>query len=66
MTTVYIAQDPMDAELVRQFLEEHGIEAVVKESLTWMVPTTFPTVNVVRPEDADWARKLISQRGAAP
>jgi hypothetical protein len=62
MNTVYVAQDPIDAELVRQFLAEHGIEAVVQESLTWLAPTPFPTVSVVRSEDAAWARKLIEGR----
>jgi hypothetical protein len=62
MNTVYVARDPIDAELVRQLLAEHGIESVVQEALTWLAPTPYPTVGVVRAEDAERARQLIEER----
>jgi hypothetical protein len=59
MSTVYVARDPLDAERVRQLLAEHGIEAVVQESVTWLAPTPFPTVVVLHADDVERAREII-------
>jgi hypothetical protein len=62
VNTVYVARDLIDAELVRQLLAQHGIESVIRSSFTWLATTPFPTVAVVRAEDAERAAELIRGR----
>jgi hypothetical protein len=62
MNTVYVARDPVDAELVRQLLEDNGIAAVVRDTFVWLATTPFPCVVIVRPEDVERAREVIKER----
>lgn len=69
MKQVYIATNPLDAELVKGFLEAHGIEAVVRGNAVFalrgevpMTPETLPTVWVVDDGAATRARELIDER----
>ncbi|HET7038574.1 MAG TPA: DUF2007 domain-containing protein [Gemmatimonadales bacterium] len=59
MNTVYVARDPVDAELVRQLLEDNGIEAVVRDTFVWLATTPFPSI-AVRDEDAERAKEVIA------
>jgi hypothetical protein len=62
MRVVYVARDPVDAELVRQLLSENGIDSVVKASVAGITTDTFPAVVVIREADAERARVLIAER----
>lgn len=68
MRKVFTAQTPQEAHLVRGFLEENGIPAVVQgEHLSWWlqggVPLaeTYPTVWVERDEDEERAKALLEE-----
>ena len=38
MRRVYIASDPIDAELIRSLLSTYGVEALVKGEHLWSLP----------------------------
>ncbi len=67
MKKVFTAQTPQEAYLVRGFLEENGIPAVVQgEHLTWLqggipLAETYPTVWVERDEDEGRAKALLEE-----
>ena len=67
MKKVFTARTLQEAHLVRGFLEENGIPAVVQgEHLGWLqggVPLaeTYPTVWVERDEDEARARALLEE-----
>jgi Putative prokaryotic signal transducing protein len=65
---VYVAADPLDAHLVRGFLESHGIEAIVRGETLFavrgevpMTAETLPTVWVVHEDAVARARDLINE-----
>jgi len=71
MKQVYIANDPPNAEIVKDYLESHGIEAQVRGSYLWggrgEVPTNaFPEVWVVNDADYRRARDLALELEKAP
>jgi hypothetical protein len=65
MKPIYVAANPLDAELVRSFLESRGIAATVRGdalfSLRGQVPMTVETLPTVWTHDAetDRARTLV-------
>ena len=64
MQRVYIARDPLDGNMLKSFLESHGIKAHVQDerthSLHGEVPFVYPSV-WVRDEDLEEARKLVER-----
>lgn len=64
MREVYSAKDPLDATAMQDFLQSHGIPAVVLGELTFAIIGQggfgTPTVSVPD-EDADRARGLIEE-----
>jgi hypothetical protein len=59
---VYLAQDPIEANMLVDLLEAEGIEAVVQGEYLYairgLVPATYPTVWVVNEDEYDQARAL--------
>jgi hypothetical protein len=59
---VYLAQDPIEANLLVGLLKAEGIEAVVQGEYLYairgLVPATYPTVWVVDENEYDQARAL--------
>ena len=73
MKQVYVAAHPLDAELVKGFLESHGIEAVVRGDAVFalrgevpMTTDTLPTVWVVDDGAVARARALIDEHHRGP
>jgi len=74
MKPVYTADDPIQAHVVKNFLESHGIPAVVLgESLFALrgpgapfSDDSLPQVWVTNDEDAPAARELIEQHTPPP
>lgn len=65
MLTVYRAANPLEASLVRDYLAEHGIEAVCLDPYAWgghgeLPATEFPRVAIRDAALADRARALIA------
>lgn len=63
---VYIAADPINAEIVKDFLDGHGIEAEVHGCYLWggmgqLPADVYPTVWVSDASDHDEARRLIER-----
>lgn len=62
---VYIASDPVNAEIVKDHLGSHGIAAQVRGRFLWggmgeLPADVYPTVWVDHGEDYDAARRLIA------
>lgn len=62
---VYIASDPVNAEIVKDFLQSYGISAEVRDQYLWggmgqLPANIYPTVWIHRPERFPDARKLIA------
>jgi hypothetical protein len=59
---VYLAQDPIEANMLVDLLKAAGIEAVVQGehlyAIRGLVPATYPTVWVVDESEYDQARAL--------
>jgi hypothetical protein len=72
MRRVYIASDPIDAELIRSLLGTYGLEALVKGEHLWslpgvpMTPDGAPSVWVAHDEDEQRARAIIEEHRKAP
>ena len=62
MKQIYLAQNPIDANLLVDLLHAEGIEAVVQGehlyAIRGLVPATYPTVWVVNEEHYDRARAM--------
>ena len=62
MKQVYLAQDPIEANLLVDLLGAEGIEAVVQGehlyAIRGIVPMSYPTVWVVDDDDYEQARAL--------
>lgn len=63
---VYSAPDPVNAEIVKDYLQGHGIPAEVHGYYLWggigqLPPDVYPTVWVRRIRDRQQARDLIRQ-----
>lgn len=63
MKQVYLASDPINAELVRNHLADHGVETVVKGALLWggrgdLPADTYPSIWVVNDADFERGRTL--------
>jgi len=66
MREVYLAADPVNAEIIKDFLCNHGIEAVVRGYYLWSgqgeLPVgTGPSVCVMESSHFEHARELIRQ-----
>lgn len=62
---VYTASDPINAEIVKDFLGSHGISAEVRNQYLWggmgdLPANVYPTVWIHQPEHYPDARKLIA------
>jgi hypothetical protein len=59
---VYLAQDPIEANVLVDLLKDEGIEAVVQGEYLYairgLVPATYPTVWVVNEDEYERARTL--------
>jgi len=70
MTPVYTADDPIQAHVIKNFLEARGIPAVVVGGSLFSVrgpgaamsDDSLPQVWVTNDDDADRARQLIEER----
>lgn len=65
MKQIYIAANSLDAQMLKDYLESTGIQAIIKgDYLTGAVgeipANTFPTVWVVDEEDEVRAKKLVA------
>lgn len=63
MKQVYLAPDPINAQLVKDYLASFGIEAIIQGSLLWggqgdLPVNAYPTVWVVNDTDFERARQL--------
>lgn len=66
MKGVYVASDPANAEIVKDYLAGYGIETYIKGALLWggqgLLPVdTYPEIWVVNDADAERARALALQ-----
>ena len=68
MKKVYVAEHPLDAHMVRDFLESAGIEAIVRGEHLFalrggvpMTEDTLPAVWIVDDVRCDEARQLVEQ-----
>lgn len=62
---VYTASDPVNAEIVKDYLAGHGIEAEVRDHFLWggmgdLPANVYPTVWVQHSEQHANARKLLA------
>lgn len=64
MKKVYVAQNPMDAHMMRGFLQAEGIDSIVQGedlfAIQGGVPVIYPTVWVIDDADCERARQLVS------
>lgn len=65
-TVVYLAADPIEAEIVRNMLESERIPAEVMGSLLWsgrgdLAADAYPRVVVRDPRDAAHAREVLDE-----
>lgn len=63
---VYSARDPANAEIVKDFLEAHGIPAEVHGYYLWggvgqLPADVYPTIWVINLEDKNEARRLLKE-----
>lgn len=62
---VYVAADPVEAEIVHDYLSAHGIESDIRGSYAWGAvgevpfPEAYPRLFLRRERDRDRARALI-------
>jgi len=68
---VYIASDPVNAEIVKDMLEGHGIPAHVRRQHLWggageLPANVYPGVWVDHPDDYTAARRLIDDFERGP
>jgi hypothetical protein len=65
MRPVYVSSNLIDCELVKSYLEDNGIQAVVHHQHAALSEgaSGFPTVGVVRDDDEPRALQIIAQRG---
>lgn len=66
MKRVYVANDPANAEIVKDYLDSYGIKTYIKGALLWggrgLLPVdAYPEIWVVNEVDAEQARALILQ-----
>lgn len=67
MPVVFTAANPFEAHLCKQFLDTHGIEAVVDGEILWMSRGEFPLSEATNPrvnvseENESRALELIQQ-----
>lgn len=64
MRQVYLAADPIQAEIIKDYLAGHGIEAVVQGAMLWggrgdLPLDAYPSIWVVRDAQAERARRLV-------
>lgn len=62
---VYIASDPVNAEIVKDYLGSHGVAARVRDQHLWsgmgeLPANVYPTIWVDHAEDYDTARELLA------
>jgi len=68
---VYLAADPINAEIAKDLLAGHGIQAHVRNQYLWggmgdLPANVYPSVWVDDERDFDAARKLIKQFERGP
>ncbi len=66
MLQVYLAADPIQAEILKDYLAGLGIETVIKGAMLWggrgdLPMDAYPTLWVVRESQASRARDLIME-----
>lgn len=66
MREVYLAADPVNAEIVKDYLLGHDVEAIVRGAHLWsgqgeLPVNAYPSVWVIRDEDEIRANELIRQ-----
>lgn len=66
METVYLAADPIEAEILREYLAAHGILCTVLGAGLWggrgeLAADLYPRLCVESPADRDRARGLLRQ-----
>lgn len=71
MKRIYVANDPANAEIMKDYLAGHGIETCIKGALLWggrgLLPVdACPEIWVVNEEDAERARALALQLERTP
>lgn len=66
MKRVYLAADPINAEIVKDYLASYGIETIVRDAILWgglgEIPVdTYPSVWVLEDAEAEQARALVAE-----
>lgn len=64
MKQVYEASDPVNAEIVKDYLVSHGVDAIVQGAFGWggrgdLPANAYPRIYVIRDAQAGYARTLI-------
>lgn len=71
MKRVYVASDPANAEIFKDYLDGYGIETCIKGALLWggrgLLPAdAYPEIWVVNEVDTESARALVLQLERTP
>lgn len=73
MICVYEASDPINAEIIKDYLQSWGIDVVINGQFGWggrgdLPANAYPKICVTRDADAQRARELVKQweRGDDP
>jgi hypothetical protein len=66
MPALYQAADPIEAEILRNYLEAHGIAVVVFGAIAWsgrgeLPADSYPRLHLSDPRDEARARELLRQ-----
>jgi hypothetical protein len=66
MSSLYQAADPIEAEILRQYLEVHGIAVSIFGSMAWsargeLPADAYPRLHLQDPRDEARARELLHQ-----